>query len=206
MNDATMSNRPFLFFYSDRGPTSDEPAVDEQGFNIDPNWLFSWWNQNTNDVFFCVNDASKNLAWKRILLSDVDENGVGAPLAISNGGTNSTDAASARKSLGFDLNSSRDYARSSVSNFGDVSKPNDSQDILVIASVQMKNASDTFSQITAHINGETGEFILATIGMESMDGIQTQTMTFMVPEKSSYHLEQNGSGENTLLSVYELLL
>lgn len=206
MNDATMSNCPFLFFYSDRSPTSDEPDVDAQGFYTDPDWLFSWWNQTTDDVFFCVNDTSKNLVWKRILLSDVDANGVGAPLSISNGGTSSTDAASARVALGFSLNSERNYKNSSLINFGDVVKPNPNQDILVVASIQMKNATETSSQITANIETESDKIAVSTISMEGINGVQTQSMTFIVPAGASYNLQQNGNGENAIISVYELAL
>jgi hypothetical protein len=67
------------YFFCDRDPTDTEPNVNAIPFPN--NWLVGWFNQTTNNLFFCLDPTATTLVWERYVLGQLNMPRLYVPVA-----------------------------------------------------------------------------------------------------------------------------
>lgn len=185
MSDPVLvSNFPFIYFTCDRDPTANEPVLDSSGLSGSGGYFF-WWNQTTNNFFYCINAVTSNYLWQEVA-------------TVSN-------VLSVISSSGWKINTSRSYSQRSSPAFNTVYTPNATNDVTVSCIVNVTSTLVTPGTVLFEINGGSG-FI--TTGEASASGIAASifsTITQIIPANSQYKLV-NSSGTASIISIYELTM
>ena len=194
------NNFPWVYYYCDRDPTATE-TLDDQGNPVlvgYPGFYYMWYNTSSHAFWWCLDNTAGAMVWEQMLsVGDL-------PLTITNGGTGSSDAASARINLGLNINSSRPYSIISSPDFGIDYSPSLTNDTFVLASIQMANTLSTTTTVTADIDTGSGFETVATIAMSGVAATSIQVVSFIVPLGTTYRLAKTGNGQNTFVSLSEL--
>ena len=169
----------FLVFDSANNPTATEPNVNAIG--IPQDWLYSWYNHTTKDVYDYKGGANGAYRWDLRITPENIANYV---------------------NIG-SLNTLRNY--SSISLALDTSRiPSATRDVLVI--VNISQTSTLLTAATANVQIDTGSGF-TTICSPSISGLaatQINTCTFIVPKGASYQVVV-ASGNNSISgNVFEL--
>jgi len=202
--------RPFIWAVSQLNPTASEPVLDAYNVSGDPNWLFIWWNRNTDDTFLCTNNQPGGMVWKRTLLSDVtfdgSGNGISNPLAVASGGTGSKDAPNARLSLGLQVNSNCGYAAVASPAFSTPFTFSATNDGSILGTFQMVTGvlgGDV--KVTAEVDSGSGFGAVGAIQITGISITNAQTLSFIVPAGAQYQFTASNSGDSTAPTISSVM-
>lgn len=171
------------YFSCDRDPTSSEPEVNAIPFPS--TWLTLWWNQTSENLFYCNDPTQSTLVWHEIV--------------------NPSNISSIISSNGWNLNKARSYSQISSPAFNTSYTPSATNDFMVNCIVNVTSTLVTPGTVLFQINDGSG---YVTRGEASVSGIAAsifQTITCLVPANSSYQL-LNSSGTATIVSLNELTM
>lgn len=120
-------------------------------------------------------------------------------ITISSGGTLVVDG-------GIYIGIKRAYSLRGTPAFSTVYTPSTTNDVMVIAVVQMVTTVAQSSTISAQVNTGAGLTTIAQASQQLLASTGIQTLSFVVPANSTYQLLSAGTGTNTIVTINELLL
>jgi hypothetical protein len=171
----------FFCFLADRDPTSSEPLV-YQGYD---GLIIFWVNESTEQIFISMNNLATPLAWDKIITQSI--------------------LLSVLKTLGWNINTSRNYGASGVS-LNSSRQPSTSVDTFVSASIKQVNVLLSTTTLTAEVSPDNSTWTTVNT-LQDLSGVASDYTTpigFTVPASYYYRLVSSGSGTISLVSCEEL--
>jgi len=191
-NPVLMTGYGAFYYLCDRDPTSTEldvldPVNAGVGVYVNiPDFKYYWFNTVSNEIFWCTDNSLNAMIWHRVA------NDLNIDSILSNSS--------------WEINSSRSYSPRSTPAFDTNYTPSLTNDIFVLATVNIVLSVLQSSTITVEVDTGSGFVAISTAAPGGIAINDTRTLSFIVPKGATYKIVSAGTGTNTLNSIMELTL
>lgn len=165
-----------FYYLCDRDPTSTEldvldPANSGIGVYVNiPDFKYAWFNTTSNEIFWCTDNTFNAMIWKKAANNINFDSLLPSSLADSQ------------------INTSRSYSPRSTPAFNTDYAPSTTNDVFVLATVNIALAILQSSTVTAQVDTGSGFVTIASAARGSVVINDTFTLSFIVPKGATYKL------------------
>ena len=174
----------FIYYTCDRDPTSSEPLV-YSGYS---DLLLLWWNQNTNSLFWCVDNTADEMVW----IEQINSNNLTSQLS----------------ELGIEASVPRSRTQRTSPAFSTSYRPSLTNDVEVNLTLNFNSGLLSLSsEVDIQISADNSNWvtIFSILKPLSIATNVNDCYTFTVPIESYYKIVQVTGSVASIVSIYELI-